>query len=103
MASILPNKIEEFGSSDYWNNFFTKRGTTFEWLVRKQIVIPFWRYGDFATLVEIFVQNIKKSDSVLEVGCGNSVLSADIYDKVGCATYLGIDYRYEFPLTDPDF
>ncbi|KAL5108703.1 eEF1A lysine and N-terminal methyltransferase [Taenia crassiceps] len=80
MASILPKKIEEFGSSDYWNNFFTKRSTTFEW------------YGDFSTLVEILVQNIKKSDSVLEVGCGNSVLSADIYDKVGCATYLGIDY-----------
>ncbi|VDK40427.1 unnamed protein product [Taenia asiatica] len=80
MASILPKKIEEFGSPDYWNNFFTKRSSTFEW------------YGDFATLVEILVQNIKKSDSVLEVGCGNSILSADIYDKIGCATYLGIDY-----------
>ncbi|KAH9284764.1 hypothetical protein ECG_02724 [Echinococcus granulosus] len=79
MASILPRKIEEFGSPNYWNNFFAKRSAPFEW------------YGDFATLVEILAQNIKKSDSVLEVGCGNSVLSADIYDKVGCATYLGID------------
>ncbi|VDM35440.1 unnamed protein product [Hydatigera taeniaeformis] len=83
MNSILPKTIDEFGSSDYWNNFFAQRSTTFEW------------YGDFFTLAEIFIQNIKKSDSVLEVGCGNSVLSADIYDKVGCATYLGIDYSQE--------
>ncbi|KAM3173565.1 hypothetical protein ACTXT7_012266 [Hymenolepis weldensis] len=80
MSSVLPKKLEDFGSSDYWNNFFTKRGTPFEW------------YGDFATLVEIFAQNVRKTDSLLEVGCGNSVLSADIYDKIGCASYLGIDY-----------
>lgn len=80
MSSILPKKLEDFGSSDYWNNFFAKRGTSFEW------------YGDFATLVEIFAQNVRKTDSLLEVGCGNSVLSADIYDKIGCASYLGIDY-----------
>ncbi|KAM7536185.1 hypothetical protein Aperf_G00000102185 [Anoplocephala perfoliata] len=80
MTSILPKKIEDFGSSDYWNEFFTKRDTSFEW------------YGDFATLVEILIQNIRKTDSILEVGCGNSTLSAEIYDKVGCASYLGIDY-----------
>nr|CDS32073.1 methyltransferase protein 13 [Hymenolepis microstoma] len=80
MSAVLPKKLEDFGSSDYWNNFFTKRDTSFEW------------YGDFATLVDIFVQNIRKTDTVLEVGCGNSNLSAEIYDKIGCAFYLGIDY-----------
>lgn len=80
MASILPKKLEDFGSSEYWNNFFTKHDSSFEW------------YGDFATLVDLLVQNIRKSDAVLEVGCGNSVLSAEIYDKIGCSSYLGIDY-----------
>ena len=60
---------------------------------RSTFIIVVYRYGDFATLAEIFFQNMKKSDSALEIGCGNSTLSANIYDYVKCSFYLGIDYR----------
>uniref|UniRef100_A0A5K3FGT9 Methyltranfer_dom domain-containing protein n=1 Tax=Mesocestoides corti TaxID=53468 RepID=A0A5K3FGT9_MESCO len=80
MTSILPKDIGDFGCSSYWDKFFTKLDSPFEW------------YGDFTTFADIFAENIKRSDSVLEVGCGNSVLSADIWDKIGCSRFLGIDY-----------
>ncbi len=51
------------------------------------------RYGDFITLASVFLQNIKKTDTVLEVGCGNSSLATQIWDQVGCKKLIGIDNR----------
>ena len=35
---LLPKSHLEFKNLDYWNDFFKKRGTTFEW------------YGDYSSL-----------------------------------------------------
>ncbi|VDL90216.1 unnamed protein product [Schistocephalus solidus] len=49
------------------------------------------RYGDFESLFTAFSANIRPTDKILEIGCGNSELCCQIYDKLGCESYLGID------------
>ncbi|VDN13102.1 unnamed protein product [Dibothriocephalus latus] len=79
MASILPTELADFGSKSYWEHFFSRLSSAFEW------------YGDLETLFDTFAGNIRHTDKVLEVGCGNSELCCQIYDKLGCQSYLGID------------
>jgi len=38
------------------------------------------RYGEYAELCGLIHKYIKPKDMILMVGCGNSTLSADLYD-----------------------
>ncbi|XP_037518194.1 eEF1A lysine and N-terminal methyltransferase [Rhipicephalus sanguineus] len=69
--NLLPKASSEFASEKYWNEFFHKRGkAAFEW------------YGEFWQHAETIFKYLKEStDKILIVGCGNSTLSADLYDS----------------------
>ncbi|XP_033119129.1 eEF1A lysine and N-terminal methyltransferase-like [Anneissia japonica] len=76
---LLPKSSSEFQSVDYWDKFFKKRGgAAFEW------------YGEYGDLCGILHKYSKCTDDVLMVGCGNSVLSEDLYD-VGYHQLVNID------------
>lgn len=78
--NLLPKASSEFASEQYWNEFFHKRGqAAFEW------------YGEFWQHAEIIFKYLKEStDKILVVGCGNSALSADLYDT-GHRNVISID------------
>ncbi|XP_059061808.1 eEF1A lysine and N-terminal methyltransferase homolog [Achroia grisella] len=77
--NLLPKTHKEFSEKDYWNKFFKKRGNkAFEW------------YGEYLELCAHLHKYIKTKDSVLITGCGNSGLSADLYD-VGYSNITNID------------
>ncbi|XP_064615984.1 LOW QUALITY PROTEIN: eEF1A lysine and N-terminal methyltransferase-like [Liolophura sinensis] len=76
---LLPRSHKEFGSVEYWDKFFKKRGSkAFEW------------YGEYPELCDVLHKYIKPSDKILMVGCGNSQLSGDMYD-VGHRDITNID------------
>ncbi|XP_034668300.1 eEF1A lysine and N-terminal methyltransferase homolog [Drosophila subobscura] len=67
--NLLPKTREEFAQTDYWNEFFKKRGEkAFEW------------YGEYLDLCDQIHKYIKPVDKILMLGCGNSKLSMDMYD-----------------------
>lgn len=78
--NLLPKASSEFASEQYWNEFFHKRGrAAFEW------------YGEFWQHAEIIFKYLKElTDKILIVGCGNSALSADLYDT-GHRNIISID------------
>ncbi|XP_062548546.1 eEF1A lysine and N-terminal methyltransferase homolog [Armigeres subalbatus] len=77
--NLLPKTATEFGSTEYWNNFFKKRGKqAFEW------------YGEYPELCGQLHKCVKSKDEILMVGCGNSKLSLDLYD-VGFKQMTNID------------
>jgi SAM-dependent methyltransferase len=76
---LLPRTHHEFGSKDYWEKFFHKRGAkAFEW------------YGEFSQLCGTLTKYCKPTDLILVAGCGNSDLSADLYD-VGYRNIVSVD------------
>ncbi|CAB3248151.1 unnamed protein product [Arctia plantaginis] len=77
--NLLPKSHKEFSEKDYWNKFFKKRGNkAFEW------------YGEYLELCGQLHKYIKQKDNILIPGCGNSGLSADLYD-VGYVNITNID------------
>ncbi|CAH3855140.1 eEF1A lysine and N-terminal methyltransferase homolog [Pieris brassicae] len=77
--NLLPKSHKEFSEKDYWNKFFKKRGNkAFEW------------YGEYLELCTYLHKYIKQTDKILIPGCGNSSLSADLYD-VGMKKITNID------------
>ncbi|XP_057661192.1 eEF1A lysine and N-terminal methyltransferase homolog [Diorhabda carinulata] len=77
--NLLPKSKEEFSQKDYWNEFFKKRGNeAFEW------------YGEYNELSLHLHKYIRKPDSVLIVGCGNSSLGKDLFD-LGYRNITNID------------
>lgn len=77
--NLLPREHADFRTKAYWNKFFKARGSSpFEW------------YGEFPDLCSVIHKYIKCSDKVLMVGCGNSQLSADMYD-IGYKNITNID------------
>ncbi|XP_053695220.1 eEF1A lysine and N-terminal methyltransferase homolog [Sabethes cyaneus] len=77
--NLLPKTATEFGTTEYWNNFFKKRGKkAFEW------------YGEYPELCGQLHKYVKSKDEILIVGCGNSTLSQDLYD-VGFKQITNID------------
>ncbi|XP_063358899.1 eEF1A lysine and N-terminal methyltransferase homolog [Cydia amplana] len=67
--NLLPKSHKEFSEKDYWNKFFKKRGNkAFEW------------YGEYLELCSHLHKYMKQTDNILITGCGNSSLSADLYD-----------------------
>ncbi|XP_053325857.1 eEF1A lysine and N-terminal methyltransferase [Spea bombifrons] len=77
--NLLPKNTKEFASTEYWEQFFRKRGErSFEW------------YGGYLELCGVLHKYIKPKDKVLVVGCGNSELSERLYDA-GCQNLSNID------------
>ncbi|XP_062613580.1 eEF1A lysine and N-terminal methyltransferase-like [Saccostrea cucullata] len=77
--NLLPQNYKDFHSAEYWENFFKKRGTkAFEW------------YGEYPELCGVLHKYVKISDKILVSGCGNSVLSENLYD-VGHHDITNID------------
>ncbi|XP_059608675.1 eEF1A lysine and N-terminal methyltransferase homolog [Phlebotomus argentipes] len=77
--NLLPKSHKEFGEKEYWNRFFKQRGkSNFEW------------YGEYLELAELLHKYVKPADEVLVVGCGNSSLSANLFD-VGIRKMSSID------------
>ncbi|XP_026685542.1 methyltransferase-like protein 13 [Diaphorina citri] len=69
MFNLLPKTKSEFTETEYWDKFFKKRGDkAFEW------------YGEYVELCSTINKYMKVSDNILNIGCGNSKLSADLYD-----------------------
>lgn len=84
-----PEKPCDFNDLEYWENFFKVRdGIPFEW------------YGDFSDFAELFAQQcglgglVDKPLRILIPGCGNSELSARLYD-VGFKHIVNIDFSKE--------
>ncbi|XP_067001304.2 eEF1A lysine and N-terminal methyltransferase homolog [Anabrus simplex] len=80
--NLLPRTHEDFSQKDFWNSFFKKRGAkAFEW------------YGEYPELCGLLHKYIKPRDVILIIGCGNSSLSADLYD-VGYRQITNIDISH---------
>ena len=66
--SLLPKSAEEFQLKQYWDKFFTKRSSAFEW------------YGEYTDLCHVLHKYLKPVNRLLVIGCGNSKLSEALYD-----------------------
>ncbi|XP_029474834.1 eEF1A lysine and N-terminal methyltransferase [Rhinatrema bivittatum] len=76
---LLPRSCRDFGTAQYWESFFRKRGQrAFEW------------YGALPELGGVLQRYLRPRDKVLVVGCGNSELSEQLYD-VGYQQLVNID------------
>ncbi|XGW26319.1 hypothetical protein V3C99_007159 [Haemonchus contortus] len=67
--SLLPKSTTEFTDPKYWKNFFATRKAPFEW------------YGDCGVLGSVLEKYLKTTDKILQIGCGNSQLAAQMYDN----------------------
>lgn len=76
--SLLPRSHQQFQLKQYWDKFFTRRDSPFEW------------YGDYADLCHVIHWYVKPGNKTLVVGCGNSKLSEQLYD-VGYHSIDNID------------
>eukprot|EP00210_Caulerpa_lentillifera_P008046 g7683.t1 len=77
--SFLPDALEDFKSKQFWNAFFIKRSK-----------LPFEWYCSYQTL-QSYLNRISTSSRILIPGCGNSELSAEMYD-VGYEEITNLDF-----------
>nr|SVE89152.1 EOG090X02SD [Daphnia sinensis] len=77
--NLLPKSSSEFSQQDYWEKFFKARGKkAFEW------------YGTYQQLYSVLHKYINPRDNILVGGCGNSALSADLYNA-GFTSMTNVD------------
>uniref|UniRef100_A0A7S3E8D1 Methyltransferase domain-containing protein n=1 Tax=Rhodosorus marinus TaxID=101924 RepID=A0A7S3E8D1_9RHOD len=76
---LLPLDKDGFRTRQYWEKFFKNRKSAFEW------------YGGWSELRPFLRNEISNEDKVLIVGCGNSDLSANLYDA-GVHGITNIDF-----------
>ncbi|XP_076600339.1 EEF1A lysine methyltransferase 4 [Chaetodon auriga] len=74
----LPDDNSRYKYADYWNERF-KTEQSYDWL------------GCFSKFQHLLEEHIKKEDSILILGCGNSSMSADMY-SAGYHSITNIDY-----------
>lgn len=70
--------MAQYGKTSYWDERYTKDPEPFDW------------YQRYSGLAEIIQKYIKKDDSILMAGAGNSRLSEDMYED-GFNTITNID------------
>ena len=71
--------MPQYGDPKYWDKRYTEyAGTTFDWL------------ENFETLEPLFDHYCRPEHRFLQVGCGNSVLSEQMYDA-GYVNITNID------------
>jgi hypothetical protein len=72
--NILPKQYSDFLNKNYWDRFFQKlkeKGEDseyFEW------------YGDYQDHSELITKLVAKDASILNIGCGKSLFSEQMYD-----------------------
>nr|SVE80634.1 EOG090X02SD [Daphnia magna] len=77
--NLLPKSSSEFSQQEYWEKFFKTRGKkAFEW------------YGTYQQLYSVLHKYINPRDNILVGGCGNSALSADLYNA-GFTSMTNVD------------
>lgn len=83
----LPSTLTDFRQESYWDEFFkVSKGRPFEW------------YGDWVSLPKVFGELLGLSPSrkpplhILVPGCGNSALSAAMYDA-GFHNIVNVDFN----------
>ncbi|CAK9266746.1 unnamed protein product [Sphagnum jensenii] len=86
-AVPLPKSLKDFGDEKYWDDFFrASKGQAFEW------------YGSWADLPQLLQLHCglrpdqQPSLQILVVGCGNSALSAHMYDA-GFTSIVNVDFN----------
>ncbi|KRX03797.1 hypothetical protein PPERSA_04305 [Pseudocohnilembus persalinus] len=83
--NILPQNTKEFLNKKYWDKFFGKlkeqggKDEFFEW------------YGNYKDFDYILQKILKPNEKMLNIGCGKSLFSEDMYDE-GFTNILNIDY-----------
>jgi len=78
--ALLPSTDDAFRQRRYWDDFFAKRGSrAFEW------------YGGWADIKAPLLAIGAGTGRILVVGCGNSSLSAEMYDA-GMKDIVNVDY-----------
>ena len=77
---LLPSDFAEFRSQAYWDGFFKKRKS-----------VPFEWYGEWDELKELLEQECDKGSHILNMGCGNSELTAHMYDS-GYESITNVDF-----------
>ena len=80
-TSLLPSHHDQFRTKEYWETFFRERGgEKFEW------------YGSYKNELDAnILRKIQPSHAILVVGCGNSELSAELYDD-GFKQITNVDF-----------
>lgn len=84
MNKILPKKYDEFLEKGYWDKFFNK-------LKKNSDLEYFEWYGEYKDFASILQSHISKTDTILNIGCGKSLLSEQMYDT-GYESIVNIDF-----------
>eukprot|EP00004_Rigifila_ramosa_P012560 TRINITY_DN2722_c0_g1_i1.p1 TRINITY_DN2722_c0_g1~~TRINITY_DN2722_c0_g1_i1.p1 ORF type:complete len:220 (-),score=42.72 TRINITY_DN2722_c0_g1_i1:155-763(-) len=71
--------MAQYGKKDYWEDRYAKDSESFDW------------FQKFEGLKAALSKHIKDSDKVLNVGCGNSTLSEELYDAGVSKNITNID------------
>ncbi|XP_076000712.1 EEF1A lysine methyltransferase 4 [Genypterus blacodes] len=74
----LPAHNSMYKAADYWDERY-KKEENYEWL------------GDFSKFRHLLEKHMKKEDSILVLGCGNSGMSGEMY-AAGYRSITNIDY-----------
>ncbi|KAM9323157.1 EEF1A lysine methyltransferase 4 [Pholidichthys leucotaenia] len=74
----LPDNNSRYKDIEYWDERY-KTEQNYDWL------------GNFSKFQHILEKHVKKEDSILILGCGNSSMSGDMY-SAGYHTITNIDY-----------
>ncbi|XP_053213775.1 EEF1A lysine methyltransferase 4-like [Panonychus citri] len=78
MMSTLPEANQTYGTKDYWISRFNQENV-YEWLV------------DYQQLKAHLAENINQDDTILILGCGNSLLGEKLYND-GYRMIISMDY-----------
>lgn len=84
MNKILPKSFEEFEQKEYWDKFFRK-------LKKNSDLEYFEWYGEYPNFRSIVKKYLKSSDQILNIGCGKSLMSEQMYDD-GYENLVNIDF-----------
>jgi 2-polyprenyl-3-methyl-5-hydroxy-6-metoxy-1,4-benzoquinol methylase len=82
-------ETSQLGTKDYWESYYKRDLNEF---IQSEIVEDTW-FGNAAyhRIKKWILNNVPKTASILDIGCGNGSLLVDWYDN-GYNTLTGIDY-----------
>merc|ERR1711957_1005380 len=84
---ILNEKMAQYGKAEYWEDRYNKDKEPFDW------------YQRYSGIKDIITQYVTPSFQILNVGCGNSLLTEEMYEDV----YKQMDVRSMTNFEDKSF